>query len=420
MEKNYDVIVIGAGPAGMMAAISAAENDAEVLLVEKNKRLGKKMLLTGGGRCNVTNNRPVDDLITHIPGNGKFLYSTFAQWNNTDIMEFFSSRNVALKEEDHGRVFPVTDRAKTIVDALYEELKRLHVTVLTNTSVTKLVHDDTQVYGIRCDKEEFNAPCIIITTGGKTYPGTGSTGDGYKMAKSCGHTVTPLFPTEAPLISDAAFIQSKTLQGLSLQDVKLSVLAGKKNVTSHTMDLLFTHFGLSGPAALRCSYAINQELRNGAPHVPVCLDCFPKQTNAELLADLSLRLETKKSLKNALSQWLPERLLQFFLNQLDLNDMTADKVTVDQLEKLVLLAKNFEIPIIRTFALERAFVTGGGVNLKEVIPKTLASKLCQGLFFAGEVLDVNGYTGGYNITTALCTGHVAGKNAAEVASWQKY
>lgn len=420
MKKKYDVIVIGAGPAGMMAAIAAAENEVDVLLVEKNKRLGKKMLLTGGGRCNVTNNRPIDDLIAHIPGNGKFLYSTFSQWNNNDIMEFFSRRNVALKEEDHGRIFPVTDRAKTIVDALYEELKRRNVTVLPNTTVTKLIHDEAKVYGIRCEKEEFEASCVIITTGGKTYPGTGSTGDGYKMAKSCGHSVTPLFPTEAPLISEAKFIQEKTLQGIALQDVKLSVLAKGKVVTSHTMDLLFTHFGLSGPAALRCSYAINQELRKGSPFAQVLLDCFPKQTKTELLADLTLRVQTKKNLKNALAQWLPERLLQFYLEQLTLTDITADKVSLEQLEKLVFLVKNFEIPIIRTFALERAFVTGGGVNLKEVIPKTLESKLCQGLFFAGEVLDVNGYTGGYNITTALCTGHVAGKNAAEVASWQKY
>ncbi|MEG0078783.1 NAD(P)/FAD-dependent oxidoreductase [Enterococcus sp.] len=418
MEKKYDVIVIGAGPAGMMAAISAAENDATVLLVEKNKRLGKKMLLTGGGRCNVTNNRPVNDLITHIPGNGKFLYSTFAQWNNENIMDFFNSRNVPLKEEDHGRVFPVTDRSKTIVDALFDELKKQNVTVLTNTPVTKLVHDDTRVYGIRCDKEEFEAPCVIITTGGKTYPATGSTGDGYKMAKSCGHTVTPLFPTEAPLISEAEFILAKTLQGLSLQDVKLSVLSGKKVVTAHTMDLLFTHFGLSGPAALRCSYAINQELRTGKSSVLVSLDCFPNQTKEMLLDDLTARSQTKKSLKNALTQWLPERLLQFYLEKLSLSDLPAEKVTREQLASLVSLAKNFEIPIIRTFGLERAFVTGGGINLKEVIPKTLESKLREGLFFAGEVLDVNGYTGGYNVTTALCTGHVAGKAAAEIASWQ--
>lgn len=418
MEKKYDVIVIGAGPAGMMAAISAAENGATVLLVEKNKRLGKKLLLTGGGRCNVTNNRPVDDLITHIPGNGKFLYSTFSQWNNQDIMAFFNSRNVALKEEDHGRIFPVTDRSKTIVDALHEELKRQNVNLLTNTTVTKLVHDNTKIYGIKSDKEEFNAPCVILTTGGKTYPGTGSTGDGYKMAKACGHKVTPLFPTEAPLISNADFILDKTLQGLSLQDVKLSVLADKKVVTSHTMDLLFTHFGLSGPAALRCSYAINQELRKGKVSVPVALDCFPNQTKEMLLADLTARLQTKKSLKNALSQWLPERLLQFYLDKLALSNIPAEKVSTEEIESLITLVKHFEIPIIRTFGLERAFVTGGGVHLKEVNPKTLESKLCEGLFFAGEVLDINGYTGGYNITTALCTGHVAGKSAAEIASWQ--
>lgn len=244
MEKTYDVIVVGAGTSGMMAAITAAKQGARVLLIEKNKKIGKKLLMTGGGRCNVTNNRPVDDLVAHIPGNGKFLYSTFSQFNNYDVMAFFADLGVVLKEEDHGRMFPVTNKSKTIVEALLQAINDHHVTLLTNTVVTKLIHDGSQIRGVRTEIDEFSAPSVILTTGGRTYPSTGATGDGYKMAKKVGHTITPLYPTESPLVSEDSFIQERTLQGISLQDITLSVLDQKgKPIVAHTMDLLFTHFG---------------------------------------------------------------------------------------------------------------------------------------------------------------------------------
>ncbi len=186
MEKTYDVIVVGAGTSGMMAAITAAKQGARVLLIEKNKKIGKKLLMTGGGRCNVTNNRPVDDLVAHIPGNGKFLYSTFSQFNNYDVMAFFADLGVVLKEEDHGRMFPVTNKSKTIVEALLQAINDHHVTLLTNTVVTKLIHDGSQIRGVRTETDEFSAPSVILTTGGRTYPSTGATGDGYKMAKKSG------------------------------------------------------------------------------------------------------------------------------------------------------------------------------------------------------------------------------------------
>ena len=420
MKKSYDVIVIGAGTSGMMAAISAAENGADVLLIEKNKKVGKKLLMTGGGRCNVTNHRSVDDLIAHIPGNGKFLYSTFSQFNNFDVMTFFESHGVPLKEEDHGRMFPVTDKSKTIVEGLLQALHEKQVTLLTNTVVTKLLHDETQIQGVRTEFEEFTAPCVILTTGGRTYPSTGATGDGYKMAKKVGHTITPLYPTESPLISEEPFIKARTLQCISLQDIALSVLDSTgKTVVSHTMDLLFTHFGLSGPAALRCSSFVNQELKSHTP-VTVMLDCFPEKTANELVNELTVAAHSKKKLVNALSGILPERLLEFFIHRLALSDLVAEQTTEDQLQALAAIMKGFSVTISKTFPLEKSFVTGGGIHLKEVNPKTMESKCINGLYFGGELLDINGYTGGFNITAAFCTGHVAGKHAAEMASYFHY
>lgn len=420
MESTYDVIVVGGGTSGLMAAIAAAESNAKVLLIEKNKRFGKKLLMTGGGRCNVTNNRMVDDLIHHIPGNGKFLYSTFAQFNNQDIMNFFESQGVSLKEEDHGRMFPVSNKSKTIVDTLVNRVKELGVTIATNTVVKKLLHE-TEIKGVETEFETFYAPCVVLTTGGRTYPSTGSTGDGYKLAKKVGHTIAPLYPTESPLISEEDFICEKTLQGISLRDICLSVLNEQgKSVTSHKMDLLFTHFGVSGPAALRCSSFVNQLLET-QEQVAVSLDCFPDISEAELTKQVQETLkDTKKVLKNALLAFLPERLLHFYLEKLELADLPANQLTEEQLAEIIALWKDFQIQIVKTFPLEKSFVTGGGINLKEINPKTMESKVMPGLFFGGELIDINGYTGGFNITAAFCTGHSAGKHAADIASYFHY
>lgn len=421
---KYDVIVIGAGTSGMMAAISAAEHGAKTLLLEKNKRLGKKLLLTGGGRCNVTNNRSKEDVIAHIPGNGKFLFSAFSQFDNHQVMAFFEEHGVHLKEEDHGRMFPVSNRSKSVVNCLSEQLERLHVTIKTEASVKNILAENNQIIGVELTSgETFQTACLIVSTGGKTYQHTGSTGDGYRFAKQLGHTIVPLFATEAPLLSNEAFIQKKQLQGLSLQDVALSILGPKKKpIVTHQMDLLFTHFGLSGPAALRCSMFVNQLLETDG-EVTAILDVFPEKDVPTLTQELeSVKTEdANKSIKNALKFLLPERYLLFLLEKAGIDESKPYKqLESKELEKFVTLLKGFSITINGTWPIEKSFVTGGGISLKEITPKTLESKVVEGLFFTGEVLDINGYTGGYNITAAFVTGYVAGKHAAQIASYTNY
>ncbi|AQP52912.1 aminoacetone oxidase family FAD-binding enzyme [Vagococcus penaei] len=422
---TYDVVIIGAGTSGLMAAIAAAENGAEVAIIDKNKKAGKKLRLTGGGRCNVTNNRAPEDIINFIPGNGKFLYSAFSQFNNYDIISFFESLGVHLKEEDHGRMFPVANTSKAIVDGLMNQVNQLGITCFMQTTVKKLITDTEQITGVLTDTGEvIYCHCVIIATGGKTYQYTGSTGDGYKLAKQVGHTITTLYPTESPLKSKESFVKTKTLQGLALRDVTLSVLNdAHKIVVSHQMDLLFTHFGVSGPAALRCSMFVNQELAKGFSTVTMSLDSLPNYTVRQLTEHIQSikQVAPKKSIKNALKSLVPERYLEFLLDKAIIDtSLPISQLTDEQLQNFVTLLKEFEFKVFETYPLDKSFVTGGGVNLKEIKPKSMESKLVNGLFFAGEVLDINGYTGGYNITAAFVTGHTAGQHAAEISSYFNY
>ena len=417
--KTYTVIVIGGGTSGMMAAIAAAEEGAKVLVIEKNKKLGRKLLVTGGGRCNVTNNRDADEIIAHIPGNGRFLYSAFHQFDNYDIINFFESNGVRLKEEDHGRMFPVTDKSKTILEALMAKMEQLNVTILTDNPVATVLYENGAVQGVILeDGEEIHGSAIILSTGGRAMPRTGSTGDGYKWAKKAGHTLKPLYPTEAPILSDEPFILDKTLQGLSLRDVALSVLNKKeKKVITHQMDMIFTHFGVSGPAALRCSMFVHQTMgRDKSDFVTMTLDVLPTFSSGQLNQKFQqlIKNEGDKSLKNALKGLVPERYLLFAFDRLGLLEtMPLKQCTPDQIQALAEFFKDFRFTANGTQPLEKAFVTGGGINTKEINPKTMESKLAKGLYFTGEILDINGYTGGYNITAAFVTGRIAGMHAGK-------
>ncbi|MFV0556770.1 MAG: NAD(P)/FAD-dependent oxidoreductase [Lactovum sp.] len=412
--KNFDVIVVGAGPSGMMAAIQAAENGAKVALIDKNKRVGKKLLLTGGGRCNVTNSASTDEIIQNIPGNGRFLHSALSQFSNLDIIQFFENNHVKLKEEDHGRLFPVTNQSKTIVDALFTKILALHISYFPESSVIKILKENQKITGLETKSEHFKSEKIILATGGKSYPSTGSNGDGYPLLKNLGHQISPLYATESALISSASFILDKSLQGISLTDILLSVLNSKgKQIISHQHDLLFTHFGLSGPAALRCSSFINQEKEKGQKSVIVSLDQFPHLSQEVLHLKIKKALDSDKSIKNSLSFLSQERMLIFALNTLKIHPKASSKsISNKVINDLVTFFKSFQIPIDKTFPIEKSFVTAGGVKLKEIQPQTMESKLVKGLYIVGELLDINGYTGGYNISAAFVTGAVAGRHAS--------
>lgn len=413
---TYDVAIIGGGPSGLMAAISAAEQGARTILIEKGKKLGNKLAISGGGRCNVTNRLPEKEVIRHIPGNGVFLYSPFSVFNNYDIIDFFENLGVALKEEDHGRMFPVSNSAKSVVDTLLRKLEELHVTMRLETPVDTVDYGEESHWISLKNGERIKAKSLVIAVGGKSVPHTGSTGDGYAWAEKAGHTITDLYPTEVALTSSASFIKEKSLQGLSLRNVALSVMNEQnKPIITHQMDMIFTHFGISGPAVLRCSQFVVKELMKGHSSVRMRIDTFPHLHQEQLTDELTSLMadQPRKSFKNILKEFGPERYIQFILDRHGISDeLKVGNVSKDIVRSVTTDLKGFTFDVDGSLSIEKAFVTGGGIATKEIIPYTMGSKQMDRLYFCGEILDIHGYTGGYNITSALVTGRLAGTNAA--------
>jgi predicted Rossmann fold flavoprotein len=418
MEK-YDIIVIGGGPAGLMAAAAAGRQGARVLLLEKGERLGRKLIISGGGRCNVTNRKPFDELVRQIVGNGRFMYSALSHFGSEEIIQFFEGLGIRLKEEDHGRMFPVTDKALSVANVLIEHIRHLGVAVRLHAPVDRLMIQEGRCTGVALrNGEKLGAGAVIIAVGGRSVPATGSTGDGYAWAKQAGHTITELYPTEVPLKASDPYIRSKALQGLSLRDVGLTLSDPKgKRLTTQRGDIIFTHFGLSGPAALRCSHFVSvSQQKHGRVPLTLTIDLFPDRTQDQVLRDLTglMEQEPKKAVKNVLRAALAERLIPLLLSTASIDETTTlAHLPKERWQHLVRLVKAFPVTITGTLGIDEAFVTGGGVSIKEIEPTTMASRLATGLYFAGEVMDVHAHTGGYNITVAFSSGWTAGTSAAE-------
>ena len=414
------VIVIGGGPAGMMAAITSAENGNEVILLEKNKSLGKKLLITGKGRCNITSSLPMEDFIKNTPGNGMFLYSAFNKFTNQDIINFLQEQGLSVKEERGNRIFPVTDKSQDVLNCFENKLKKLkNVKIMYEMQVLEiLVDEEKRITGVKCkNKTIIKADKVILATGGKSYPLTGSTGDGYEIAKKLGHTITKIKPSLVPLETYEQDLH-QSLQGLSLKNVKIKMVDASKNkqIYEDFGEMLFTHFGVSGPVILSGSAHlvryknIDELLKN--KKIKLSIDLKPALTEEKLNDRILRDFEDfkNKNFKNSLDKLLPQKLIPVIIERSGINpDKQVNSITKQERMKIVKLLKEFEVTLKNFRRIEDGIITAGGVSIKEVNPKTMESKLISGLYFAGEILDVDSYTGGFNLQIAYSTGFVAGK-----------
>ena len=416
MNRTADVLVLGGGPAGMMAAAAAAENGASCALLEPNSRLGKKLNITGKGRCNLTNNCSVQELLQNVPGNGRFLYSAFSRYDSQDVMAFFEALGVPLKTERGNRVFPVSDRSFDISAALERHLKDLRVPWIHDRAEALLLQDG-RVSGVRGEHGAYGALCVVVATGGVSYPLTGSTGDGYRLARAAGHTIVPPRPSLIPLVERGEACAQ--MQGLSLRNVTLTAFEDGKKIYQDFGELLFTHFGLSGPLALSASAHMR---RLGERTYRVEIDLKPaldEQTlDRRILSDFEKHINS--DFCNALGDLLPRKMIDTVVRRSGIPPRCkVHSITREQRRDLVGLIKRFPVEIAGARPVEEAIVTSGGVSVGEVTPSTMASKLAEGLYFAGEVLDVDAYTGGFNLQIAWSTGRLAGESAAWQAASQK-
>lgn len=421
------VVVIGGGPAGMMAAITSAKQGNDVILLEKMKSCGRKLLITGKGRCNITSSLPMDKFIENIPENGKFLYSVFKNFTNQDIITLLKENNVNVKEERGNRIFPLSDRSLDVLQAFENEMKKNNVKICTETEVKEIkISDNTVNKVIYLNKksgtlEEILTEKVILATGGKSYPLTGSTGDGYKIAKELGHTITKISGSLVPLISKNEDLQlCQSMQGLSLRNISMKIVDEEKNkkIYEDFGELLFTHFGVSGPTILSSSAHIlrykNVEELLQRGKIKLQIDLKPalneEKLNLRLLRDFEKY--KNKQIINSLNELLPKKMIEPVIKKAKIkNEKRINEITKQERENLIHVIKCFEITISGFRPIEEAIITRGGINVKEINPKTMESKLIKGLYFAGEIIDVDAYTGGFNLQIAYSTGYTAGLNS---------
>ena len=406
------IIVIGGGASGMMSAIQAAAGGANVTLLEKMPRVGRKLSITGKGRCNLTNAADVSEVVKNIPGNGKFLFSALKKFSPADTVNFFNRLGVATKIERGGRVFPTSDDASEVIDALLKHMAIIGVDVRTNSPVKEIIVEGKKVRGVVVGGKVLTADAIILATGGASYPATGSTGDGFKFARRLGHNVTELLPTLVPLETEEDFV--KDLQGLSLRNIRVKLLADGRKVAELFGEMLFTHFGVSGPIILTLSRQAARLLADGRfVEVEINLKpaLTPEQLDARILRDFDKF--KRRTIKNSLGELLPSKLIPIILDQTYLDEnRRVDDITQAERRRFVEVLRGLLLTITKTRPLAEAIVTSGGVSVKEIDPRTMQSKLVEGLFIVGEVADVDGFTGGFNLQAAWAMGYVAGTSAA--------
>lgn len=427
------VIVVGGGPAGMMSAISSAEKNNKVIILEKMSSLGRKLLITGKGRCNITSSLDISKFIQNIPGNGRFMYSSFQNYTNEDIINFMEKQGVKVKEERGNRIFPVSDKSIDVLNAFIKRIKELNIEVKTNSNVSEIEVSNGKAIGVICNGKFIGADKVILATGGKSYPATGSTGDGYDIAKKLGHTITKINPSLVPIISADEKIEKieniknsslksslnlcKELQGLTLKNVRIKIqdMSISKIIYEDFGEMIFTHFGVSGPIILSGSAHvlryknIQEKFKDGT--IRLSIDLKPALSDEKL--DIRIRRdfeqEKNKKIKNILDNLLPKKMIEPIIKLININpEKKVNEITKEERRKLISLLKNFEITLLGFRKIEDAIITAGGIDIKEINPKTMESKIIKGLFFAGEIIDVDAYTGGFNLQIAYSTGYTAG------------